>query len=128
VNGQSAVVQNAVVSVDPADQLRRGYARLTALRDALEPVRLTQLESRYVDEFHGALEALRRTGIDVDDFKIGPNSIIQVPESTSYMGGTSGRVRSYVDKAMLMAKLKAVISYFELGQEEPPRSIGFRPH
>jgi hypothetical protein len=92
-----------------------------------EPVRYSQLQGHYVDEFHAALETLARAGVDVDDFKVAPDSVIHIRESTSYMQGRPPRSRSYVDKAILMAKPTAVISYFELAQDQPPRSIGFRP-
>jgi len=116
------------MSRDPSDALRRGYARLTALRDAVKDLRLSQIGGEYVREYHDALSALSGTGISVEEFKIRDDDIRHVPTG-GYIRSALQRDRSdsYVDKAMFMAKVNAVISYFELAQEEPQRQIGFRP-
>lgn len=114
---------------DQADALVRAYSRLVSLRDVLNGLTVGHVAQSYIDEFHGALDRLKGVGVDVEEFRVTP-AAIQRPGSSSYMGGAAAfratRGDPYVDRALLLSKLGAVIGYFEMSTSEPKRPIGFR--
>lgn len=103
------------------DRVVRAYARLTALRKRLEEADSEGgvFRERYMEEFHGALDHLSACGFDVEEFRLRPEDVWK----EAFYG------RMVVHRALLLAKLDAVIAYFEVvtaPPERPKPQIGFR--
>lgn len=113
--------------IDQADALARSYSRLISLRDSLKGIGDSTVAEWYVTEFHGALDRLRDAGVDVAEFRL-PPAAMQRAASYNYLTGASTDLgKPYVERALLLAKCGAVVSYFEMSPDEPKRPIGFRP-
>ena len=100
------------------DRIVRAYARLNGLRSRVEGDQhhggIT--ERAYVDEFHAALDHLTACGFDVEEFRIQPEHFAHYP-----MGGEA------VKRPLFLAKLDAVLTYFEVSTSTPEKSkqLGF---
>ena len=102
------------------DRIARAYARLSGLRVRLdtENKRETSFEHVYVDEFHEALARLTACAFDIEEFKVKPEQ----------MRPSAVRGRSFVDRTLLLAKLDAVLTYFDVltvRPEQPKPPLGF---
>lgn len=107
------------------DVLVRAYAILSALRKNIEQLEYNVPE-KYVHEFHNVLDKMKGIGIDVSEFRI-PDSEI-APRVTSFNRLTGERRCSeekYVDRPLLLTKLDAILTYFEIITSEKPRRIGY---
>ncbi len=108
------------------DRIARAYARLLALRNSLPND--DRVHERYVREFHGALDHLA-VRFDVEEFRVLPEDIGRRWEATNRTGQTEWSKDTYVDRALLMAKLDAVLTYFEIVMAKPqpgsPPQLGF---
>jgi len=113
--------------MDP-DRSMRALARLAALRDALDKTQSFYIEERYVREFHEGLDHVARLGQDVEEFRIPDAELQRRRTSHNYMTGEQSFSYSRsVERALMMAKLNAVIGYVEmLVSSKPQPSIGFR--
>lgn len=111
------------------DRLARAYARLQGLKENLP--NSPSLPERYVREYHEALDHLSSIGRDIDEFKVRPEDVVPRLAGMSRSGQPRYTQEKSVDRAILLSKLQAVITYFELSVSdaapEPRRSIGFRP-
>ena len=108
------------------DILIRVYATLSSLRKNISQINYG-IEEKYVNQYHEALDRLQSIGIDVTEFRI-PHSEVR-PRSTggSYITGeTFYSEEKYIDKPVILIKLDAVLSYFEIITAERPKNIGFR--
>jgi hypothetical protein len=98
------------------DRLARAYARLGGLRTRVEGDEhhggIT--EKAYVDEFHEALDHLAACGFDVEEFRFKPEHFATYP-----IGGQA------VKRPLFLAKLDAVLKYFELVTAQPKPQLGF---
>ena len=109
------------------DTLARAYAMLQGLRNNV--AMLDEVEEVYAKEYHTMLDKLESVGIDVADFRI-PTLEIK-PRVNSQQFYSSPRItysnEKYVPKPLLLAKLDAILKYFEITTSEKPRKIGFSP-
>ena len=108
------------------DKVARAYARLVGLRESL-PKSAHVIAERFVDEYHEALQHLSDLGIDVAEFRLRPEDLERIWEGSDSRENFYSKER-YVSRALLLAKLTAVLTYFSLqdpsvGQE---RQIGFK--
>jgi hypothetical protein len=113
---------------DDGDKLARAYARLVGLKESLSG-RAT-IPERYVEEFHSALAHLADLGFDIAEFKIPPADLGPLMTSGNYLTGEKHySPNRYVPRALFLAKLTAVLTYFSIqgstGGEK--RRIGFNP-
>lgn len=107
------------------DKLLRAYARLTALRDALPNG--TFVSERFVTEYHQALDHLGVLGVDVAEFRLLDGDITPRIASSNYLTGETRYTRErFVARALLLAKLTAVLSYFGMQIGHQDRPMGFR--
>ena len=109
------------------DALIRAYAMLSSLRKNIE--QLSGVEEKYVNEFHIVLDKLEKIDISVSEFRISDSEV--QPRVTMTKFGSGGAEHSYsdekyVDKALILVKLDALLNYFEIITAEKPRKIGFR--
>jgi hypothetical protein len=77
------------------------------------------------------LDKLEKIGISVSEFRV--SGLEVQPRVTMTHFGSGGAEHSYsdekyVDKALILTKLDAILGYFEIITSEKPRKIGFRPH
>lgn len=106
--------------MDPDDILRRAYARLVALRENLPEA--SSVSEDYVEEFHDALFDLECLDYDVVPFHVRPQCVR--PSKERILSGLSAE--KYVERAMLLTKISAVLVYFDLSQPtKEPAEIGF---
>ncbi len=114
----------AVVEDDQNDKLLRAYVRLQALKANL-PKR-NWVEAVYADQYHEILSDLERIGFEVAEFRIPPDQLTTMTIGVSY--NESRKSRSlYVRGPLLLAKMDAVLAYFELVMQKPLVTIGFKP-
>lgn len=110
------------------DALDRAFAMLSAQLEALGDYRYSHVDEAWVTDYHAALDILDRAGFDVASFRIEAKEVTRLESSRNYM---TGEVRYsdklHMDRYRFVAKLRAVVSYFELAQAESPRVLGFRP-
>jgi hypothetical protein len=114
------------MTMDPLDKLARAYARLEALRDALPES--SSITERYVDEYHAALKHLSDLGEDVAEFSI-PDGDLRHMVSSSNAITREQRFTAdrRVARPLLLAKLNAVLSYFNMVEGRTAKPIGFKP-
>ena len=107
------------------DVVARVYARLSGLKESLPEGRV--ISGRYVEEYHDALKPLQALGLDVSEFMVPHADVRPIVSGGNY---ATGEVRyskePYVDRALLLAKLTAILTYFSLGGEDR-RRVGFDP-
>ncbi len=115
------------------DAIVRVFTRLTALRQNLPEHRL--LDESWVREYHGVLDELEALGFRLGEFRVAGEHLKTVQRQTH--AATHGTPARYARDAMvqlerghLLAKLDAVLSYFEFvttanAPEKFP--VGFRP-
>jgi hypothetical protein len=90
------------------------YARLKALRDNIPKVYV--LEAKYVDEFHKIIGLLQKNSThDLANFKV-------TAEAMKH-GDSKGRY----DTNLVLAKIDALLNFFEIKWSDPKPFIGFRP-
>lgn len=109
------------------DVLARAYATLSALRKNVDNILPGSVSEIYVREFHNVLDKLGNIGIDLSEFRI-PSSEIK-PHVTAISWGNEGKEtryseEKYVDKPLILTKIDAILSYFEITMSQKP-SIGF---
>ena len=102
---------------DAEDRLMRAYARLRALRERVgeDEHHGGITEKAYVDEFDEALGHLAACAFDVEEFRLKPEHFARYT-----IGGEA------VKRPLFLAKLDAVLTYFELKTAQPKPEIGFR--
>jgi hypothetical protein len=108
-----------------ADKQMRALARLRSLKSVLESTTAEAIPDNQVNVFHEALDRLRESGEDIDEFRY-PKSEIW----TSFTGPTA-------DRNLLLVKVTSVLEYFAIRaavletaaemHTEPSRMIGFDP-
>ena len=106
------------------DILARAYALLQGLRNNVAT--LSWVEETYVKKYHSVLDMLEEIGIDTTAFRV-PDSEVKRHVTMSSPERTVYSDESYVPKALLLAKLDAILIYFEIITSEEPKKIGFSP-
>jgi len=101
------------------DRLTRAHARLTGLRRHCDAEGASEnlggvamFQAKYVEEFHDALDHLASCGFNVEEFRVKPEHLMGI----------------YVDRALFLAKLDSVLTYFEIvttPAERPKPQLGF---
>ena len=111
---------------DIQDGIIRTYARLTALKSNIEKIN-SPIDEKYVIEFHLILEKLAYLwGKDLSEFKVSDSYVKQHLRTVHMDGARTFSEKKYVDRAFLLSKMDAVLSYFELSNSKEPPHIGFR--
>ena len=105
------------------DTLARAYGLLQGLRNNVAT--LSWVEQTYVKEYHSVLDMLEEIGINTTDFRVPDSEVkhrvrVSSPERTVYSDDR------YVPNALLLAKLDAILVYFEIITSEKPKKMGFR--
>lgn len=106
------------MSSDQNDRLMRAYARLRALKENLPTYRY--VEEIYVEQYHEGLHLLKESGFDVTEFSVPSVHLMHLS-----MGSGRQSKSQYIDRPLLLSKLDAVLTYFELATQRPPAIIGF---
>ncbi len=107
------------------DILKRAYAVLVALKENLPP-KSFHIHEKYVQEYHAAIGDLEKQRLDLKQFKIPESEIERRLASYNGMSGESTYSDDrYVERAFLMTKLDALLSYFSLSMDERKPRIGF---
>jgi hypothetical protein len=86
-----------------------------------------RFHEKYVREYHDGLHHLVDMGFDVEEFKVPAEEVNRQVASSDPDEKRYGGAR-YVDRELFMAKLDAVLTYFELKMVkpgEPKWEIGF---
>jgi hypothetical protein len=83
------------------------------------------VEETYVKEYHSILDRLERMGMDVAEFRVDASEIQPRVISSSLEGAKYSREK-YVKTTLLLIKVESILGYFQLGSEEPKRTIGFK--
>ena len=87
---------------------------------------LDWVEEIYVKEYHTVLSKLESVGMDASDFRIPDSEVKRRVTSTSLSGNTYSSAK-YVPKQLLLAKLDAILMYFDITTSEKPKKMGFSP-
>jgi hypothetical protein len=105
------------MSMSDADKLARAYAHLTAIRKTVVDMGAANIVvgSGMVEQYADALLHLQDIGQDVDEFKL-PDDRIEYTDTG----------KPYVDRPLFLARLVAIIGYFQLTQGQAPNVIGFK--
>jgi hypothetical protein len=106
------------------DTIIRAYARLKGLRSNVD--KLGWVEDTYANEYHSILDTLDKTGINTTEFRV-PASEIQRRVVLSSPSGNTYSDEKYVPKVLLLAKLDAILAYFEIITSDKPKRVGFTP-
>jgi hypothetical protein len=104
------------VMADRDDKLRRAFARLQAIQRNVPGPPNRVVEYGLIEEYHGALGHLRDLGYDVAEFMI--------PQGQIERSEVSGTL--YVRREVFLTKVDTALGYFEMEQQEPKPTIGFR--
>jgi hypothetical protein len=115
------------------DEIIRAYAMLQSLRKNVDQMpNYSVIEETFVHEFHSTLDRLANIGIDVSEFRI-PDTLMKSKVTSGHIG--ADRVghfayskEKYVKKSIIMTKLDAILSYFEIITSDKPKRIGFNTH
>ncbi len=109
------------------DKVARAYARLVGLKESLpEQIHVSE---RFLEEHHEALQHLSDLGIDVAEFRVRPEDLERIWEGGNSVTGENFYSKErYIQRALLLAKLTAVLTYFSLQDSpgHPERQIGFK--
>jgi len=97
-------------------------ARLQGLRNNVAS--LTLVTEIYVREYHEVLDKLEGIGVDTPDFRV-PSSDVKPRFTMTSPSESSYSKEKYVPKALLLAKLDAVIAYFKIITADKPRKTGY---
>ena len=106
---------------DQNDKLMRAYARLRALRENLP--QQFRVDKVYVDQFHEAIQHLQDSDIDVEEFQIRREHLVRTAIGKDRNTGELQYSTPRIDRALLLAKIDAVIGYFELATQRRPRPL-----
>ena len=97
------------------DRVVRAYARLTGLQKRIdENEAMGAVYMPFVQEFHEGLDHLRSAGFDVEEFRVKRDQLKE-----------AGPGEMYVPRAMILAKLDAVLTYFNIVNSKPNPQLGF---
>jgi len=111
--------------MEQQDLLKRVFARLSALRQNLP--KDTHVPIHWAEDYHAALQELENLGIDIKEFRIPSDQFKQIRVGGNYVTGEVRYSRDYyVQRDFFMAKLDAVLVYFELSHgDRQPKIVGF---
>jgi len=111
------------------DALARAYAALSSLRKNIDSkIVAYRVPETYVQEYHWMRDKLENIGIDVSEFRV-PDSMVKPVNLSIVVGKERYSEEKYVEKPFFLAKIDAILGYFEIVFQEKPRSIGFtKPH
>jgi len=114
------------------DVFARAYATLTSIRQNISHMgEYNSVGEVFVQEYLATLDKLSGLGFDLAEYRI-EDSLVRPRVVIASSSGTFGHSRTsysdakYVQKSVLLMKLDAVLSYFEIITGEQPRRIGFR--
>lgn len=113
---------------DKQDALNRAFSLLSAQLDALGEYRYSHVDESWVRDYHAAVDILEAAGFDVAVFRIDAADVTPLVEEENYM--TRSRRLSkkrHMDRYRFLAKLRGIVSYFEIADVQPPKVLGFRP-
>jgi hypothetical protein len=113
-----------MVDQDIQDIIIRAYARLKGLRSNVD--KLSLVEETYANESHSILDTLEKTGINTTEFRV-PIAEIKPRITSVSRSGKHYSDEKYVPKVLLLAKLDAILNYFEIITSDKPKKIGFTP-
>lgn len=108
--------------------LQEAYARLIGFKQNI-PTHLSSVPESYIDEYHAILDILSKAAdTDLKGFYVPRSAIVPVVRSINTRTHTrtysSG---SYCDRAILMMKVDAIITFFSLSSNDPEKpAIGFK--
>ena len=107
------------------DKLAAAFALLDSIRKNLPPG--LRVPAKYVREYHSALGDLERaSGENLAAYRVPAGELSQ--DVKAYRLGRSTRYSEpRCDRAFLLAKLDALLSYFEFREQPAKAPIGFRP-
>ena len=110
------------------DLLIRVYATIKALRDTVASETSPIAPGLCADDFNAALERLVTEGADVAEFKVPSELMAPHRTLTNYITKEYRLTERRVDRGILLAKMNAVLMYFNLTSEdrEPVKARGPR--
>lgn len=112
---------------DMADKIIRLYSRLTSLKENLP----SSVEEKYVRDYHSIVDELEKiTSSNLSEFRLPEGEVRSRITSGNYLTGEKKYSKNrYCDKNFLLAKLDALLGYFQFRYlSEKKEEIGFKPH
>ncbi len=97
------------------DKLKRAYARLTALEKTVADEEGSSVRWSLAQELNGALQHLTDLSYPTEEF--------EMPTSERFRSAAG--IDYYVNRSLLLTKVRSVINYFDLVHAEPPPQLGF---
>jgi len=101
--------------INPQVEIKKAFAILSSLKQNLPTG--VQVQEKYVKLFHQEIDRLIGIGFtDLAEFKVPIEEMDHQLTSFNYVTGEDREYsrEKYVDRGMLLVKLDAVLSYFEL--------------
>ena len=109
------------MTVNNNDLLARAFAKLSSINTSIGNIPDVIIHEKYVREFHAVLEKLDLVGLTLNEFRVADEEIKPRIESSVVrygVGPTEPAIKysheKYVDKTLLLIKVKAVLNYFEI--------------
>ena len=109
------------------DAILRAYSMLASLKQNVPDE--YEVSSRWVDEFHQAVEQLERSlGKELRQFRVPQDALERSIASSNYVTGeVHYREGLWCRRHVLMQKIDALLFYFTGLQSGQDRKIGFQP-
>jgi len=105
-------------------EIKKSFAKLSALKENLPDK--ARISEDYVKIFHGEIEKLSNLGYkDLEEFKIPNQEITARQVSYDPRRGSRYSEERYVEKGLLLARLDAVLIFFQINSEKI--EMGFQP-
>lgn len=113
---------------DKVDPLRRAFARLQAIRSAVQGQDRPRINEEFAAEYTIALNELTEAGFNVQSVRIPDEHLSIYSYQSNYVTKDRhyDKVRS-VERAYFLMKIDTALGYFTFSAEERPIQIGFSP-
>jgi hypothetical protein len=87
------------------------------------------VEEKWVQQYNSTIERLSATlGRDLSEFQVPPGELRRAVENHNILSGRTTYTQDlWCERAVLMQKLDAVLTYFNGLQKGQDRSVGFDP-
>jgi hypothetical protein len=95
------------------------FSMLQALRN--DVAELEMVEERYEKEYSSILDSLEEIGIEIAQFRVPSSEIKAHPLSSGASGDRVDPEKKYVDKHYLLAKIDAILGFFDIITSVQPR-------